>query len=399
MELAELVNQLFNGHNIRHTMDVENPLWVAADIGQLLGIKNISDSVVNFSPKEKRIATTRTNRGNRDMLLLTEGGLYRLLYNSRLPVAEIFREWVTEIIKNIRLNGSYSIKKQQPEIDFKLLEQRILNLENENKKKDKVINHLTKENRRWRQLSGGVKKEIVYVFQTTQTDEGIYKIGHTSDYKKRESAANTYVVGGVTPVYVVECSARPGSGKACETQIHFLLDDYRMVYDREFFECELELIKQVCDYVCAGMNQGFDLIHNYKPNKNEKYYLTESPTRRLSYEPARDFTSYDTSSLQYDSESTTINEFADVLDELPDIHETMTQSTESTVITSAVPVLLDLSKFETARLQETPALTPSKKCKECAVVKPMEDYRVQKKSKDGRGNTCKLCTNNKKKSK
>jgi len=46
---------------------------------------------------------------------VTEKGLYKLLFRSRKPIAEKFQNWVCEVIKDIRLKGSYTLQQELEE--------------------------------------------------------------------------------------------------------------------------------------------------------------------------------------------------------------------------------------------------------------------------------------------
>ena len=48
-------------------------------------------------------------------VLLHEPGLYQLIFNSRLPIAEAFQDWILkDVIPSIRKTGSYELPSQKP---------------------------------------------------------------------------------------------------------------------------------------------------------------------------------------------------------------------------------------------------------------------------------------------
>lgn len=74
-----------------------SPLFKARDIGDLLGIKNIKDSMKSFSNKHKDVAVLTDSIGRKqETIMLTEQGLYKVLMKSRKPIAEKFQDWVCE---------------------------------------------------------------------------------------------------------------------------------------------------------------------------------------------------------------------------------------------------------------------------------------------------------------
>lgn len=93
--------------NIQGT--IENPLFRATDIGKILDIKKIRNTIKEFDDDEKIYA--HNMGGNIDVIFLTETGLYRLLGMSRKPMARKFQKWIATVIKEIRLNGKYELEK------------------------------------------------------------------------------------------------------------------------------------------------------------------------------------------------------------------------------------------------------------------------------------------------
>ena len=84
----------FEGRQIRFVGSPESPEWVAADVGDALEIRNVSQNLQSFDDDEKGICTVYTLGGNQELLTVKEPGLYRLIFKSRKPVADRFRRWV-----------------------------------------------------------------------------------------------------------------------------------------------------------------------------------------------------------------------------------------------------------------------------------------------------------------
>lgn len=100
----------------------ETPLFRASDIGQVLDISSIRSVIRGFNDTEKVVHTTHTLGGSQEVTFLTEKGLYKVLFKSRKAIAEKFQNWVCDIIKDIRLNGTYTLQKQNSELESKLLQ-------------------------------------------------------------------------------------------------------------------------------------------------------------------------------------------------------------------------------------------------------------------------------------
>lgn len=104
--------------------DTENPLFLAKDVAELLGNKDVTSMLRNVDEDEK---TLRFKRGDsRGIWCLTEDGLYETLMISRKPIAKDFKKQIKEILKAIRKTGHY----ETPEYKLMLaMNDRILSLE------------------------------------------------------------------------------------------------------------------------------------------------------------------------------------------------------------------------------------------------------------------------------
>jgi prophage antirepressor-like protein len=114
------VVRAFNANNL-HTEIVikgnhENPLFRASDVGLILGINNIRMTVSTLSENEKVIESMNTAGGQQHVTFLTENGLYKVLFRSRKPIAETFQNWVCQVIKEIRIRGSYTLRQEMEQV-------------------------------------------------------------------------------------------------------------------------------------------------------------------------------------------------------------------------------------------------------------------------------------------
>ncbi len=103
----------FDGHNVRVVGTPENPLFVAADVCAVLGLQNTAQSIGALDDDEKGICLSDTPGGKQQMVVITESGLYHLIFKSRKEAAIRFRRWVTqEVLPEIRKHGSYLVTAQ-----------------------------------------------------------------------------------------------------------------------------------------------------------------------------------------------------------------------------------------------------------------------------------------------
>ena len=85
----------------------EEPLFLAKDVANWIGHSDPSKMVLVVDEDEKLLRTLFVSGQNRDVLFLTEDGLYEVLMQSRKPIAKEFKKKVKEILKDIRKTGGY----------------------------------------------------------------------------------------------------------------------------------------------------------------------------------------------------------------------------------------------------------------------------------------------------
>lgn len=103
---------LFNyGKNQVRVVEIDgNPWFVAKDIAEILEISNHRDTVNSFPVSEKgAVGLTDTIGRQQKTTILSEAGLYRMIFQSRKESSEKFKTWVfSEVLPSIRKTGSYS---------------------------------------------------------------------------------------------------------------------------------------------------------------------------------------------------------------------------------------------------------------------------------------------------
>lgn len=98
----------FNDELVRLIMRDGEPWFVAADACRVLGILNPSDALADFDDDEKGIASSDTPGGQQQLLVVSEPGLYRLIFLSRKANAKPFQRWVRhDVLPAIRKTGRY----------------------------------------------------------------------------------------------------------------------------------------------------------------------------------------------------------------------------------------------------------------------------------------------------
>jgi prophage antirepressor-like protein len=109
-----------------------DPWFVAKDACAVLGLANNRQAVAGLDEDEISNVTTSDTRAaggsvgdpdisvpNRGLTIISESGLYALIFKSRKPQAKAFRKWVTsEVLPALRKTGTYSLGVEQvvPEV-------------------------------------------------------------------------------------------------------------------------------------------------------------------------------------------------------------------------------------------------------------------------------------------
>lgn len=101
--------------NIRVVMKDGDPWFVAKDVCDVLGLSNSRKAVRALDDEDKSTVTksygTSPKGGNPNMTIISESGLYTLIFRSNKPEAEVFSRWVTrEVLPSIRKIGAYSLR-------------------------------------------------------------------------------------------------------------------------------------------------------------------------------------------------------------------------------------------------------------------------------------------------
>ena len=108
MEMKLFDNDELNAHVRSVTINGE-PWFVAKDVCDFLGTKTTNLSAI-VNADDIRTYTIGTNAGPRNYAIISEPGMYKLVFRSRKPEAETFTDWVTRVVlPAIRKTGHYGL--------------------------------------------------------------------------------------------------------------------------------------------------------------------------------------------------------------------------------------------------------------------------------------------------
>jgi prophage antirepressor-like protein len=122
MSLNSIIPFAFEESLVRVRVDENGDPWfVAKDVCRVLELGNPSEAVRHLDDDEKadlRITEVSSNgvEQARNMNIVSESGLYTMIFRSRKPEAKRFRKWVTaEVLPSIRKTGRYVAPRAEAE--------------------------------------------------------------------------------------------------------------------------------------------------------------------------------------------------------------------------------------------------------------------------------------------
>lgn len=106
-------------HKVRTVIEDGQVKFVMHDICNALGLTNPTEAAKGLAEDERGLSITETADGKRTVVTITESGLYALVFKSRKPEAQKFRQWVTaEVLPTLRKTGTYTAPQAVPPFDL-----------------------------------------------------------------------------------------------------------------------------------------------------------------------------------------------------------------------------------------------------------------------------------------
>lgn len=171
------------------SLEIDNePYFVGKDICNMFGDTNYRRSLSNIDEEDKKLVPILTTGGKQNMIVLSENGLYDLLFgmqpqkakgvsqneqaiNDRIEKLKRFKRWVThEVLPSIRKTGGYIAGEENMNEDelilkaMNVLNAKVEKLRNENR-------NLLAENDKKDQLIGELKPKADYTDRILQCDD------------------------------------------------------------------------------------------------------------------------------------------------------------------------------------------------------------------------------------
>jgi prophage antirepressor-like protein len=238
--------------NIKGTPD--DPLFQANQVGELLGIVKIRNSIKDFDEDEVHVDEGGVHSMGTPPTFLTEVGLYRLIFASRKPFAKLFKKWVAKVVREIRATGRYELEHQKclalESYEARDAEHRLAleaaRAEIAAKEADAVI-ALAAKDAELARFRAKTYEQVPRLDKTylnkdaAQLNTDVFKLGKAVDDARREAQLNTGSADGGRMVHVRDNS----NGKLVEDVAKHALKRYH--HAREHYSCRLEHAVDVID--------------------------------------------------------------------------------------------------------------------------------------------------------
>jgi prophage antirepressor-like protein len=164
----------------------------ASDIGKALNLTNIAVSIQSYDEDEKVLRKAYDIRGcEQETSFLSSQGVYRLLYNSKKPLAKKFRKWAGAILDDIIFNESIELKNQLEEKDKEIKQIHHERITDKKLEKHKVLLNILND------------KNCIYLIELS---ENLIKVGSSLDISKRCNMIKNVYGGEGIFLDVFECN-------------------------------------------------------------------------------------------------------------------------------------------------------------------------------------------------
>lgn len=113
--MNEALNFAFEDHLVRVLQIDGEPWFVANDVCASLGLAKADTALARLDEDEKGSHTVGTLGGPQQMTIISEPGVYRLVFSSRKPEAEVFKRWIAhKVLPALRKTGQFRVGDAPP---------------------------------------------------------------------------------------------------------------------------------------------------------------------------------------------------------------------------------------------------------------------------------------------
>jgi prophage antirepressor-like protein len=106
--MTAIVPHIFEDNLVRSIMRDDEPWFVGRDVCHVLGIVKHHQALERLDDDERGTCIVGTPGGEQTMTIVSEPGIFRLIFTSRKPEAERFKRWLAhEVLPKLRRDGHY----------------------------------------------------------------------------------------------------------------------------------------------------------------------------------------------------------------------------------------------------------------------------------------------------
>lgn len=112
--MSDLINLDFEDNLVRIVKLEGEPWFVGKDVCRSLDIGKHHQALETLNDDERGTCIVGTPSGEQQMIVVSEPGMYRLIFRSRKPEAERFKRWLAhDVLPSIRKTGAYTPKSER----------------------------------------------------------------------------------------------------------------------------------------------------------------------------------------------------------------------------------------------------------------------------------------------
>ena len=246
----------YNDNEAIIIVDEKVDVWFSgSDIAKMLGYSRPNMAIrKHVPPANKRDLSqlikhiiTIPHNAQMNTVYINEGGLYKLIFSSKLETATQFTDWITNtVIPSIRKTGYFIMsekhKNELAEVNKKLEESEntIKTISDELKRmKNNEVKHSRK------------KGNFVYAVRSLNSNESYIRIGRTINLGNRMDVYNTTSPDNFELLYYLDVF----DNKCVEKCIQGVLFPSKKRNNRDYYESSLDKIKEVFIYCANNIDQ------------------------------------------------------------------------------------------------------------------------------------------------
>jgi BRO family, N-terminal domain len=101
--MNDIIPHVFENNLVRSMMRADQPWFVGSDVARSLGYRDANSALRGLDEDEKDTHNVSTLGGSQDVIIVSEPGVFQLIFTSRRPEAKRFKRWLAhDVLPNLR---------------------------------------------------------------------------------------------------------------------------------------------------------------------------------------------------------------------------------------------------------------------------------------------------------